>query len=158
MRTLLEKLHEASLVPVPEGKGFTDDSPQPPLDAVCILGRGVALNQRSGQGPAFQIAVDGKPRPGWILLESDKPLAMLLCWLHMAMPRILRAKSVVGQYFMPPPRQARYMINKLRAAHGQEPLTEDPPPIRIDASPYNIQPKKAAKGQSKKAAKQPKNE
>jgi hypothetical protein len=66
VRTLLTKLLEMPNVPVPEGKDFPNDSPQPPLDAVCILGQGVALNQRSGEGPAFQINANGMAHPGWI--------------------------------------------------------------------------------------------
>ena len=125
--TLLRKLHDAPPVAVPEGKNLPKDSPQPPLDAVCILGQGVAVNQRSGQGPAFQFSVDGKPFPGWIFMGNDAPLAILLGWLHMAMPRILRAYSVVGQYNMPPPLQALYMVNKVRSDRGLEPLTEVSP-------------------------------
>lgn len=125
--TLLRKLHDAPPVAVPEGKNLPKDSPQPPLDAVCILGQGVAVNQRSGQGPAFQFSVDGKPFPGWIFMGNDAPLAILLGWLHMAMPRILRVYSVVGQYNMPPPLQALYMVNKVRSDRGLEPLTEVSP-------------------------------
>ena len=40
MRNILTKLDAAPAVSVPDGKGFTNDSPQPPIDAVCVLGRG----------------------------------------------------------------------------------------------------------------------
>ena len=65
---------------------------------------------------------DGGPQVGWISLEGEAPLAITLAWLHMAMPRILRARSVVDQYFIPPRRQARCMVNKARASRGLEPL------------------------------------
>jgi hypothetical protein len=140
MRTLLTKLDAAPPVPVPDGKGFTDDSPQPPLDAVCILGKGAAFNQRSGQGAAIQLrSLDGKPQPGWISMEGSAPLAWTLAWLHMAMPRFLRANSVVGQYFIPPARQLKYMINKYRIAEGLEPITGDLPQLVVKAQGYKRQ-------------------
>jgi hypothetical protein len=150
IKTLLQKLHDATPVPMPEGKDFPNDSPQPPLDAVCILGQGVALNQRSGQGPAFRLSGAGKPFPGWIFMENDAPLAITLGWLHMAMPRILRAYSAVGLYNMPPPLQAKYMVNKARSAKGLEPVTGDLSPIQIPFTGIKPKPKK---GVAKKAAK-----
>jgi hypothetical protein len=146
--TLLRKLHDAPPVAVPDGKDFPNDSPQPPLDAVCILGQGVAVNQRSGRGAAFQFSVDGKPFPGWIFMGNDAPLAILLGWLHMAMPRILRAHSVVGQYNVAPPPQALYMVNKVRSAQGLEPFTGDMQPMQFSMTA--VRPK-AEKGTGKKS-------
>jgi hypothetical protein len=134
MDTLLNKLLDVPLVPVPDGKGFANDSPQHPLDAVCILGKGVALNQKSGRGAAFQLS-GGVPVPGWIGMGADAPLALTLGWLHMAMPRITRAHSVVGQYYFPPRRQLMYMANKGRVAQGLQPFTEtDLPPMEVNVS------------------------
>jgi hypothetical protein len=156
VQTLLQELHGTPPVPVPEGKDFPNDSPQPPLDAVCILDQGVAVNQRSGQGPSFQISVDDKPFPGWIFMENDAPLAITLGWLHMAMPRILRAYSVVGQYNMPPPLQAKYMVNKARSAKGLEPITEDLQPMQFPMTGIKPKPKKSTAKKSPANKRQPK--
>lgn len=87
-------------------------TPQPSIDAVCILGKGLALYQRSSLGPLFQVVTTGDPFHGWYALEDATPLANLLAWLHTAMPRQLRRESVVRQYFVPTVPQAKYMAKK----------------------------------------------
>jgi len=49
MSTLKDRLSSAPLVPVPKGKENDDgrgNNPQPPIDAVCLLGRGIVWNIR----------------------------------------------------------------------------------------------------------------
>jgi hypothetical protein len=91
-------------------------------------------------------------------MGNDAPLAITLGWLHMAMPRILRSYSVVGQYNMPRPLQALYMVNKVRSDRGLEPLTEVSP-MQFPMTGIKPKPKKSAakksattKGAAKKSA------
>jgi hypothetical protein len=116
LQTVIEKLSSAAPVTIPTGKPCPQATPQPPLDAVCILGKGLALYQRASLSPLFHVVTDGKPFQGWYALnfsvEFAPLLASLLVWLHTTMPRQLRRESVVRQYFVPSVPQARYMAGK----------------------------------------------
>lgn len=111
MQKLIDTLNTAVLVELPTGKPCPGATPQPPLDAVCVLGKGLALYQRASVGPLFHIMeTAGPPYVGWFSYDNDTPLASLLAWLHTVMPRQLRRESVVHQYFVPRDvAQFRYM-------------------------------------------------
>jgi hypothetical protein len=118
MQTLVDKLNAAPLVAIPPGKPCPDAKPQPPLDAVCVLGRGLALYQRTSAGPLFHLLSTGTAYTGWYSINDDTPLAKLLAWLHAVMPRQLRRESVVRQYFAPT-HSAEYIAAKQSAAPAQ---------------------------------------
>jgi hypothetical protein len=111
MQKVIDTLNAVAPVAIPLDKPCPSATPQPPIDAVCILGEGFALYQRASHGPLFQVQTQGDPYQGWYALGAA-PLACLLAWLHTAMPRQLRAQSVVRQYFFPTYPQAKYMANK----------------------------------------------
>jgi hypothetical protein len=106
-------------VPPPPGKSLGEadwaDTPQPPLDAVCVLGRGVWLYVRPDNPMGMKLKAqlaDGSERDdfaAWAFLEIDTPLAWLLAWLNAAMPRIFRGTSVFRPYLIPPTRHINYM-------------------------------------------------
>ena len=112
MQTLVDTLNAVAPVEIPPNKPCPAATPQPPIDAVCILGKGLALYQRSSLGPLFQVVTTGEPYLGWYSFNDATPLANLLAWLHAAMPRQLRAQSVVRQYYVPEITQAKYVANK----------------------------------------------
>ena len=117
MQTVVDKLNSVAPVTVPADKPCEGATPQPAIDAVFIRGRGVVFYQRASQRPLFHVFRDDKPYTGWVSVENDAPLAMLLAWLHMAMPRQLRAQSVIRQYFAPTIPQLKYMAAKLQATN-----------------------------------------
>lgn len=115
--TLFDRLAQAPLVPVPEGKGFTDqqgNDPQPPIDAVCLLGEGILLNVRATT-PLSLLQADSAdlssatPYTGWIGLRTDAPLAWTLAYIHMMFPPVKRGSSVLTPYWLPQPRHLGYM-------------------------------------------------
>lgn len=122
--TLGEKLQAADLVYPPDGKseGPEDagNEPQPPLDAVCILGEGVYLYIRPDNPLGIRIGItphDGSPktvvdRAGFAFIPTEAPLAFTLSWLHSAMPRILRGRSVFAPYLIPNQKNLRYMLER----------------------------------------------
>jgi hypothetical protein len=112
MQKVIDILNDIVPVEIPPDKPCPVATPQPPIDAVCILGKGLALYQRSSLGPLFQVVTTGDPFHGWYALEDATPLANLLAWLHTAMPRQLRAQSVVRQYYVPEITQIKYMAKK----------------------------------------------
>ena len=69
LRTLFERLKAAEPVAMPEGKvsGLGEgkgNSPQPPIDCVCLLNTGVLWNLRD-VGPFQLLKEDGSPMTGW---------------------------------------------------------------------------------------------
>lgn len=119
--TIGERLREADLIPPPVGKSMGDhdaaNAPQPPIDAICVLGKGVWLYLRPDNPMGFQIGItkaDGSKTikddyAGWTYLETDAPLVITMIWLHAAMPRVFRGRSVFSPYLVPPIRHAHYM-------------------------------------------------
>lgn len=88
--TVEETLKESELVPVPPGKEFPNGEgnlAQPPVDCVCVLGQGVALNMRPGDVPIQFVDAEGEFVTGWQWIETPSPLAPALVWLHAEMPR-----------------------------------------------------------------------
>ncbi|OBH10676.1 DUF6602 domain-containing protein [Mycobacterium sp. E1747] len=128
IETLAERLREVDLISPPEGKSMGEqdwaDTPQPPLDAICVLGKGVWLYLRPDNPMGFQIGItkqDGSKTvrndySGWTYLETDAPLVITMIWLHAAMPRIFRGKSVFSPYLVPPIRHAKYMNAQAESA------------------------------------------
>lgn len=116
LATLLERLHEAPLIPPPAGKEFEDghgNEPQPPIDAVCLLDLGIIWNVRPTSRLPLRPFVNGEPYNGWFVAETKAPLTMTLAWLHATMmPRVQRGASVFVPYLTPYPRQAKYMAGK----------------------------------------------
>jgi hypothetical protein len=112
MQTLVNRLNAAALVDIPPNKPCPNATSQPALDAVCVLGKGLALYQRTSVGPLFHILSTGQPYVGYFSLNDETPLAKLLAWLHAVMPRQLRRESVVRQYFVPTVPQAQYMASR----------------------------------------------
>ncbi|MBF9351755.1 hypothetical protein BKG80_22450 [Mycobacteroides chelonae] len=121
IKTIGDRLMKAGLVSPPIGKsqGAEDmaDTPQPPLDAVCILGRGIWLYVRPDNPLGLEIAfqqTDGsrtiqKDLSTWAFIETEAPLVLTLAWLNSAMPRMLRGRSVFAPYLIPSARHAKYM-------------------------------------------------
>jgi hypothetical protein len=117
--TMGERLQDAGLIPPPEGKSMGEEdwanTPQPPLDAVCILGRGIWLYVRLDNPMGIRIGIeqqDGTKQLrddvfGWAFVETDAPLAWTLAWLNAAMPRVVRGRSVFAPYLIPPARHIK---------------------------------------------------
>ncbi|EFG74078.1 hypothetical protein HMPREF0591_5963 [Mycobacterium parascrofulaceum ATCC BAA-614] len=126
INTIGDRLREADLIPPPVGKptGEQDaaNTPQPPLDAICVLGKGVWLYLRPDNPMGFRIGItkeDGSKTvrndySGWTYLETDAPLVITMIWLHAAMPRVFRGRSVFSPYLVPPIRHAKYMNDRNR--------------------------------------------
>lgn len=126
MTTLHQRLSAMTPIPVPDGKGFDDgkgNAPQPPIDAVCLLGEGVMWNLRPGDVP-MQISTVGQRVTGWVGIPNAAPLAFTLGWLHMTMPRVYRGTSGFVPYLFPSARHLRYMVSKANSdAPGGEAAT-----------------------------------
>jgi hypothetical protein len=119
IETVLNRLKKAALVEIPPNKPCSNATAQPPLDAVCILGKGLVLYQRTSVGPLFHVLSTGEPYVGYYSIDGTTPLANPLGWLHTAMPRQLRRESVVRQYFIPTLPAAKYRAAKQSAAPAQ---------------------------------------
>ena len=130
--TLGQRLQDAGLVPPPDGKSMGEEdqahTPQPPVDAVCILGRGIWLYLRPDNPIGIQVGVE-KPdgtkelrndMAGWAFLETGASLAWTLAWLNAAMPRVLRGRSVFAPYLIPPIRHVKYMNARAEAAEAAD--------------------------------------
>lgn len=119
IETLTRRLHQAELIPPPPGKslGERDDgnAPQPPVDAVCILGQGIFLNARPGNPLGIKIKPPPEitePMSDWGYLPTSAPFAWLLAWMNATMPRIHRGGSVLGHYLIPNLRHLQYMAGQ----------------------------------------------
>lgn len=140
--TMGKRLQDAGLTSPPEGKSMgpedSADTPQPPLDAVCILGRGIWLYVRPDNPMGMRIGIeqeDGTKQlrddvVGWAFVETDAPLAWTLAWMHAAMPRVLRGGSVFAPYLIPPVRHLTYMSARAEANAAAD--VENAP---VDAEP-----------------------
>lgn len=98
---IVDRLSALSEVPPPEIGSYSNDHPQPPIDAVCVLGLGVAWNLRTGDGTVRFLTDQNRLLDGWFGFETLAPLAWTLSWLHLAMPRISRSYPVFGPYVVP---------------------------------------------------------
>ncbi|MDW5614229.1 MULTISPECIES: DUF6602 domain-containing protein [Mycolicibacterium] len=126
--TMGERLQNVGLIEPPAGKSMGEEdwanTPQPPLDAVCILGRGVWLYIRPDNPMGFQVGFDKadgsktirNDLSGWGFVETDAPLVITMIWLHAAMPRIFRGRSAFSPYLIPPTRHLQYMQSRDAAA------------------------------------------
>jgi hypothetical protein len=122
--TMAKRLRRAGLIDPPTGKSTGEHdwahTPQPPLDVVCILGKGVWLYLRPDNPMGFQIGYtkeDGSKTirndlSGWAYIETKAPLVMTMIWLHAAMPRVFRGKSVFSPYLVPQTRHLDYMRSR----------------------------------------------
>jgi hypothetical protein len=99
--TLLERLAAADLVNPPDGGGQALS----PLDAVFILGQGVAINYGNGQG-TLRYQHDSGPHAGeiatgWLWHARDSGIfTYFLLWLSAVMPRFLRISSIASNYLI----------------------------------------------------------
>jgi hypothetical protein len=75
MQTIIDKLKDVEPVEIPPDKPCPDARPQPPTDAVCVLGKGLALFQRSSLGPILHVHTTGEPYLGWYALGAAPLLA-----------------------------------------------------------------------------------
>lgn len=119
--TIGDRLRKADLIPPPAGKSMGEhdwaNTPQPPLDVICVLGKGVWLYLRPDNPMGFQIGINKEggsktvrhDYSGWAYLETDAPLVITMIWLHAAMPRLFRGRSVFSPYLIPPISHAKYM-------------------------------------------------
>ncbi len=97
--TLLQRVASASRVQAPDGSG----APLSPLDAVFILGQGVAIDFGDGNG-----SLQGKYTTGlmagqkitnwWWDSQGDSVIILLLLWLSSVMPRFVKMSSIATEY------------------------------------------------------------
>lgn len=150
-KTMGERLEAAGLISPPAGKslGAADwaDTPQPPLDAVCILGRGVWLYVRPDNPMGMKVGFrqpDGSTTieedlSGWAFIGTESPLVLTLAWLNAVMPRVFRGKSVFSHYLFPPVRHLKYMKSRDNAAAVNTDTPEEAMPVNPpdDGQPAN---------------------
>lgn len=114
-QTMVERIREAGVIPPPEGKSLGEqdaaNTPQPPLDAICILGKGVCWYLRPGNPMGLGIN-DVPEARALAFIETAAPLSWTLAWLHATMPRIMRGGSVFSPYLLPTPRHVKYMAER----------------------------------------------
>jgi hypothetical protein len=99
---ILERLEASEPAPSPstiaESANYSTPRPQSPIDAVCILGKGVLWNLKAGDGRIPIRRSYGTRAQGWVGFKTRAPLAFTLGWLHMSMPRIERSHSIFAYY------------------------------------------------------------
>lgn len=113
MGTLRTRLSEFPLVnPLPEKCVLPmrfGNQPQPPIDAVCILGSGVCLHFRPDDMLQSTNPANGEPATCWFWIGTKAPLAMMIGWIQqMMMPRF-RGTSILSQYVFPSAAHNAYM-------------------------------------------------
>lgn len=130
--TIGDRLQAVELVEPPAGKSMGEEdwanTRQPPLDAICILGKGLYLYVRPNNPLGMQISFeqpDGSKTvreelSGWAYVETDARLVLTMAWLDAAIPRVFRGQSVFSPYLFPPMRHAKYM----RARNERAPTGE----------------------------------
>ncbi|BBY41788.1 hypothetical protein BST21_19540 [Mycolicibacterium celeriflavum] len=130
--TMGERLEKAGLIEPPAGKSMGEqdwaNTPQPPLDVICILGKGVWLYVRPNNPLGIRVGFekpDGSKTvredlSGWAFVKTDAPLVLTLAWLNAAMPRVFRGQSVFSPYLIPPTRHAKYMKSRNEASTTPE--------------------------------------
>lgn len=145
VETIGKRLNDAGLVEPPAGKSMGEhdwaNTPQPPLDALCILGEGLWLYLRPGNPMGFQVNFKGEDGStttqtdaGWAFLGTDAPLVYTMIWLHAVMPRVFRGRSVFSPYLVPPVRHLKYMRDRQsRSVKGATPNDEAGPDGREPA-------------------------
>ncbi|MDI3313718.1 MAG: hypothetical protein QJR12_05375 [Mycobacterium sp.] len=130
--TMRERLEKAGLIEPPAGKSMGEEdwanTPQPPLDVICILGKGVWLYVRPNNPLGIRIGFenpDGSKTvrddvSGWTFVETHAALVLTLAWLNAAMPRVFRGQSVFSPYLLPPMRHVKYMNSRNEASATAE--------------------------------------
>ncbi|MGB7238702.1 MAG: DUF6602 domain-containing protein [Rhodococcus sp. (in: high G+C Gram-positive bacteria)] len=99
MQTLEKKLRELSPVEPHEAYAAQGVRAQPPIDAICVLGKYVLWNLRDVEGTIdLKNTATGQPAKGWVGLDTAAPLSWTLSWLQLTMPRIVRHSPVLGYY------------------------------------------------------------
>ncbi|GAA4403939.1 hypothetical protein GCM10023147_45950 [Tsukamurella soli] len=96
--TLRDKLSAIPPAQVHPGRQQHGVQPQPPIDVVCVLGKYVAWNLRDVPGPMEIKDEHGIPCRGWIVAETEAPLAWALTWLQLMTPRIERGAPIFRWY------------------------------------------------------------
>lgn len=97
--TLLDRIATANRVQAPDGSG----EPLSPIDAVFILGEGVAIDFNDGQGSLRSKYTDG-PMVGQDVVgwrwnpRSDSVVIYFLLWLNSVMPRFLKLSPITPEY------------------------------------------------------------
>src|ERR1019366_3759601 len=71
------------------------------LDALFILGRGIAVNLGDGSGTLRAVTESGLVGQGWVWTDSDTVLADFLVWLASVERRFIRARSPIVNYLAP---------------------------------------------------------
>jgi hypothetical protein len=123
IETILKILQSMQPVPTPQGKSVgygTLKDRLPPVDCVCLLGKGVFLNFRAGNDLPLQFVDPEWERfIGWRWIETSAPLAVTLTWLHAEIPRIIRSSSIGLPYYAPKYEHMLYM-EKAKGAAGKQ--------------------------------------
>jgi hypothetical protein len=98
METLRQKLTDVPPAQPHEAYASNGVQPQPPIDAVCVLGKYVLWNLRHVDGPIMLKDGAGERARGWVGITTTAPLSWTLSWLQVTMPRIVRNKPVFAYY------------------------------------------------------------
>lgn len=99
--TLIKELSAADLVVATDGSG----QPMPPIDAVFVLGKGVAIDYGDGQGTLgyrYESGPQaGEVATGWVWQPRDSGIfTYFLLWLSATMPRFQGFSSIALDYFV----------------------------------------------------------
>lgn len=69
------------------------------LDAIFVLGQGVFINLREGNGPVQVRDGEGNLKTGWHFEADEAVLSTMIRWLNSVMQMINRAGPVMKSYF-----------------------------------------------------------